>query len=148
MLAASHSTLTSGRCRTTFRSLAMCSRQRRATHLEIAPIQSGCLQKALASSITLIGWRWQCRYLHLTTLHALAGCLCRRQWILVDPAAPHHVQVVIDRETQRSKGYGFVKYEDPRDAKDAISGCNGKVGVNFAVTHFTRNESRVKCCPP
>ena len=37
------------------------------------------------------------------------------------------MQVVIDRETQRSKGYGFVKFEDPRDAKDAISGCNGKV---------------------
>jgi RNA recognition motif. (a.k.a. RRM, RBD, or RNP domain) len=39
------------------------------------------------------------------------------------------MQVVIDRETQRSKGYGFVKYEDPRDAKDAISGCNGKVAI-------------------
>ncbi len=36
-------------------------------------------------------------------------------------------QVVIDRETGRSKGYGFVKFDDPRDADDAINGSHGKV---------------------
>ena len=36
-------------------------------------------------------------------------------------------QVVIDRETGRSKGYGFVKFDDTRDASDAIASCHGKV---------------------
>ena len=37
------------------------------------------------------------------------------------------LQVVIDRETGRSKGYGFVKFDDSRDAEDAIQGSHGKV---------------------
>mmetsp|Transcript_19052 Transcript_19052/g.57565 ORF Transcript_19052/g.57565 Transcript_19052/m.57565 type:complete len:186 (+) Transcript_19052:158-715(+) len=36
-------------------------------------------------------------------------------------------KVVIDRETGRSKGYGFVKFDDPRDASDAIASCHGKL---------------------
>lgn len=31
-------------------------------------------------------------------------------------------------DTGRSKGFGFVKFEDPRDADDAISEADGKVG--------------------
>ncbi|XP_029469152.1 cold-inducible RNA-binding protein-like isoform X1 [Rhinatrema bivittatum] len=37
-----------------------------------------------------------------------------------------NVIVVKDRETQRSRGFGFVTYENPADAKDAIMAMNGK----------------------
>ena len=34
-------------------------------------------------------------------------------------------------ETHRSKGFGFVKFEDPRDADDAIAEADGKVPPAF-----------------
>ncbi len=39
-----------------------------------------------------------------------------------------------DRETNKSRGFAFVTYENPGDAKDAAREMNGKVssnGVNF-----------------
>ncbi len=36
-------------------------------------------------------------------------------------------QVVFNPETGRSKGFGFVKFEDARDADDAIADADGKV---------------------
>ncbi|KAM8962098.1 cold-inducible RNA-binding protein [Pelodytes ibericus] len=36
------------------------------------------------------------------------------------------VVVVKDRETKRSRGFGFVTYENPDDAKDAMMAMNGK----------------------
>ena len=43
----------------------------------------------------------------------------------------HEVQVVYDIETGRSRGFGFVKFDDPRDAEDAINDADGKVGYCF-----------------
>ncbi|XP_072297426.1 cold inducible RNA binding protein a isoform X2 [Eucyclogobius newberryi] len=36
------------------------------------------------------------------------------------------VDVIRDRETGRSRGFGFVKYDNAEDAKDALDGMNGK----------------------
>ncbi|CAB1317153.1 unnamed protein product [Coregonus sp. 'balchen'] len=37
------------------------------------------------------------------------------------------VDVIRDKETGRSRGFGFVKYDNADDAKDALEGMNGKV---------------------
>ncbi|XP_056132051.1 cold-inducible RNA-binding protein B-like [Lampris incognitus] len=36
------------------------------------------------------------------------------------------VDVVRDRETRKSRGFGFVTFENPQDAKDAMAAMNGK----------------------
>ncbi|XP_051557495.1 cold-inducible RNA-binding protein B-like isoform X2 [Myxocyprinus asiaticus] len=37
-----------------------------------------------------------------------------------------NVHVARNRETNRSRGFGFVTFENPDDAKDALEGMNGK----------------------
>lgn len=40
------------------------------------------------------------------------------------------MDVIRDKETGKSRGFGFVKYDNVEDAKDAMSGMNGKVNTN------------------
>uniref|UniRef100_A0A3B4UW44 Cold inducible RNA binding protein a n=1 Tax=Seriola dumerili TaxID=41447 RepID=A0A3B4UW44_SERDU len=42
------------------------------------------------------------------------------------------VDVIRDKETGRSRGFGFVKYDNAEDAKDALDAMNGKF-VRFTV---------------
>lgn len=41
------------------------------------------------------------------------------------------VDVIRDKETGRSRGFGFVKYDNVEDAKDAMTAMNGKVCQRF-----------------
>ncbi|HIA91875.1 TPA: RNA-binding protein [Candidatus Saccharibacteria bacterium] len=57
-------------------------------------------------------------------------------------------KVIVDRETNRSKGFGFVEFESAEEAKAAIDGMNGKeidgrsVTVNEARPQEPRNNDR------
>ncbi|XP_029775174.1 cold-inducible RNA-binding protein isoform X2 [Suricata suricatta] len=61
------------------------------------------------------------------------------------------VVVVKDRETQRSRGFGFVTFENIDDAKDAMMAMNGKVSVSSLWTggrsEWTRRASRPTAAP-
>ncbi len=48
-------------------------------------------------------------------------------------------QVIIDRETGRSKGFGFVEMEDDSEAQQAIESLNGQ---GFKGRNLTVNEAR------
>jgi len=39
---------------------------------------------------------------------------------------PSSVAVIIDRQTNQSKGFGFVEFDNDAEAKAAISALNGK----------------------
>jgi cold-inducible RNA-binding protein len=52
--------------------------------------------------------------------------------------------VIVDRSTGRSKGFGFVEMGDPAEAKAAIDGLNGKDldGRNMNVNEARPREDR------
>ncbi|XP_061878708.1 cold inducible RNA binding protein a isoform X1 [Entelurus aequoreus] len=63
-----------------------------------------------------------------TTEDSLAGAFGKY-------GAIEKVDVIRDKETGRSRGFGFVKYENVEDAKDALEAMNGKTidGRNIRV---------------
>jgi cold-inducible RNA-binding protein len=55
------------------------------------------------------------------------------------------VAVISDRETGRSKGFGFVEMSTPEEAKAAIEALNGK---DFGGRDLVVNEARPKEARP
>ena len=54
-------------------------------------------------------------------------------------------RVVTDRDTNRSRGFGFVEMEDDGDARAAIQGLNGSV---LSGRSLTVNEARPRTEQP
>ena len=54
------------------------------------------------------------------------------------------VKIIFDRETNRSKGFGFVEMADNEEASKAISALNGKevLGRNLKVNISESNPNR------
>ena len=54
------------------------------------------------------------------------------------------VQLIIDRETQRSKGFGFIEMDSEQSAQEAIAALNGKSigGRNLTVNEARPRETR------
>lgn len=46
------------------------------------------------------------------------------------------VLLMKDRETNKSRGFAFVTFESPADAKDAAREMNGKVGLYFSSRYY------------
>lgn len=49
------------------------------------------------------------------------------------------VKIITDRETGRSRGFGFVTFSNEQDAQEAINGLNGQ---EFDGRQITVNEAR------
>ncbi|XP_061776204.1 cold-inducible RNA-binding protein A-like isoform X2 [Nerophis ophidion] len=72
-----------------------------------------------------------------TTEDSLAGAFGKY-------GAIEKVDVIRDKETGRSRGFGFVKYENVEDAKDALEAMNGKTidGRNIRVDEAGKGGGR------
>ncbi len=55
------------------------------------------------------------------------------------------VKIILDKETQRSRGFGFVEMPDEASAKQAMNELNG---FNFQGKDLTVNEARPKTDAP
>lgn len=63
----------------------------------------------------------------------------RLEEMFVDFGAVVSAQVIMDRETNRSKGFGFVEMGSDQEAQAAIAALNGK---NVDGRNLTVNEAR------
>lgn len=55
-------------------------------------------------------------------------------------------RVITERETGRSKGFGFVNYSSCDDAKEAMSGMDGKVSETYTSCSLPCRGIRVNLC--
>ncbi|KAL5202751.1 hypothetical protein ABZP36_013703 [Zizania latifolia] len=54
-----------------------------------------------------------------------------------------HSEIVVDHETGRSRGFGFVTFNDEKSMKDAIHGMNGQdLGGRRIIVEEARQRSR------
>ncbi|EEE62794.1 hypothetical protein OsJ_17597 [Oryza sativa Japonica Group] len=57
------------------------------------------------------------------------------------PSAPR--SIAVDRETGRSRGFGFVSFQDSKSASDAIKGMNGQdIGGRNVIVQEAQPRSR------
>jgi RNA recognition motif-containing protein len=63
------------------------------------------------------------------------------QQLFVEFGSVRSAQVVMDRDTGRSKGFGFVEFSNDQEADAAISALNGR---DFNGRTLTINEARPK----
>ena len=56
------------------------------------------------------------------------------QTLFAEHGAVRTAQVIMDRDTSRSKGFGFVEMNSDREAQTAINALNGKVVDGRALT--------------
>lgn len=61
-----------------------------------------------------------------------------------DQGTVENVTIIMDRETGRSKGFGFVEMSSDEEAQNAIKNLNGKElgGRNIAVNEARPREDR------
>lgn len=64
-------------------------------------------------------------------------CNCKCQYLL-----PFLVILMKDRETNKSRGFAFVTFESPSDAKDAAREMNGKVEHVIQAVCIKRNSDK------
>jgi RNA recognition motif-containing protein len=80
----------------------------------------------MAKNIYVGNLAWECTQDDLLALFAEHGKVAR-------------AQVITDRETGRSRGFGFVEMENDQEAQNAIQALNGQ---NFRGRPLTVNEAR------
>lgn len=74
-----------------------------------------------------------------------AASTSQKAVVLADAATV--LQIIYDQETGRSRGFGFIKFEDQRDADDAIVEADGKASdlrppLQDCLRDHTRHTSR------
>ena len=61
--------------------------------------------------------------------------------VFAEYGQPDSVKIIMDRDSGRSKGFGFVEFADDQQAKAAMSALNGR---EFGGRALTVNEARTR----
>ena len=56
------------------------------------------------------------------------------------------MQIIFDQETGRPRGFGFVKFDDQRDAEDAAIDANNKVFVSQSQSFKNASGHEIDPC--